>query len=92
MPGTTAAGAEELASRIRAQVEALNIAHAESSFGLVTLSIGVATVIPEKSWPASMLVKAADEALYDAKNGGRNRVHVSASGSVIPATNVPTAV
>ena len=39
-----------------------------------TVSIGMVTVIPDKDTTAMELVKAADQALYQAKNEGKNRV------------------
>ncbi len=43
----------------------------------VTISLGVASSDKEKKWDAESLVKAADEALYRAKENGRNRVEVA---------------
>jgi diguanylate cyclase (GGDEF)-like protein len=40
----------------------------------VTVSIGVAVARPTNGEDCSLLLKAADDALYDAKHSGRNRV------------------
>ena len=76
LPGTDAAGALAVAERIRASVEDLAIPHAGAARGLVTVSIGVATLRPRSEDDVAGLVKAADEALYAAKRAGRNRISV----------------
>lgn len=90
LPETTAEGAERVAERARANVEALAIAHAGSRFGIVSVSCGVCVAgsggddLP-REW--QQVVKRADEALYRAKAAGRNRVHVAtlSSGPSSPA-------
>lgn len=54
-------------------LKALAIPHATSEFGQVTLSIGISTRVPRHNESPYMLVSEADEALYTAKNKGRNR-------------------
>ncbi len=66
-----------LAERARAALEALALPHAGSARGVVTASFGVATRGAAVA-SADALVAAADAALYEAKNGGRNRVAVCA--------------
>ncbi|HEX5338763.1 MAG TPA: diguanylate cyclase [Gallionella sp.] len=67
-------GARWVAERIRQQIGALNIPHSESSYQQVTISCGVASVIPSDELSAEQLLKSADVALYIAKEHGRNRV------------------
>jgi diguanylate cyclase (GGDEF)-like protein/PAS domain S-box-containing protein len=62
------------AERIRANVEALAMAHEASPLGVVTLSIGVAHSTVHETSDARQLLDAADAALYEAKHLGRNRV------------------
>jgi diguanylate cyclase (GGDEF)-like protein len=63
------------AERIRHCVEALAIAHAGNPAGHVTISVGVAALVPlNQNEAATRLVAAADRALYAAKAGGRNQV------------------
>lgn len=77
LPDTDARGAQELAERIRKQVEAKAVA---SSAGPVpvTLSLGVATLRVHGN-TLDLLVEAADQALYAAKRAGRNRVVLAAA-------------
>lgn len=71
-------GAAFLADKMRANVEALGVAHLRSQVtDRVTISLGVATIVPNQSSSSAELVAVADQALYQAKKGGRNRVKSS---------------
>jgi len=60
---------------LRNEVEQLNISHSTSKAGdVVTVSIGIASFIPDKDSTAEELIMMADQALYKAKHAGRNRV------------------
>lgn len=79
LPGTHAKGAAFVAETLRTKVEALNIPHIHSPVNdRVTISLGVATVIPSRNSSPEMLIAAADQALYQAKQEGRNRIHIRA--------------
>ena len=74
LPDTDEEGARYVAETMRAQVEALGIEHPGSEHGVVTISAGVAAIVPSASHSPEDLVSLADAALYLAKNSGRNRV------------------
>ena len=74
LPNTPASGASFIAEKIRAAISDLSLEHAGSEYGCVTASIGSASWRPERDDDVSALIRAADEALYDAKARGRNRV------------------
>ncbi len=82
LAGTDLEGALELAETLRCSVETLNVEHAKSPFGKVTISAGVSQYIPSDA-DASMkrLIKNADDALYCAKEKGRNQVQWIATGN-----------
>jgi diguanylate cyclase (GGDEF)-like protein len=71
---TAIGGALIVAEKIRHAIHALNIPHAASSLGRVTLSIGLAAAVPELDDASDNLIAMADKALYDAKHNGRDRV------------------
>lgn len=74
LPQTTADGAAHLAEGLRQRTEALGLANPGSPFGIVTASFGVSSTVPRDGGTPAELLAAADEALYDAKASGRNRV------------------
>jgi len=77
LPETDIEAAKHVAERIRTQVETLPIVYGAESIH-ITISLGVATMIPaekdDTEGAASLLIRAADDALYRAKARGRNRI------------------
>lgn len=76
LPGTPLGGAVDVAERVRASVAALSIPHADNASGVVTVSVGVASIESGTDTPASNLVHNADLALYQAKRISRDCVQV----------------
>lgn len=74
LPNTDIEGAFNIAQRIRSEIKTLAIPHSENkTFDYVTLSDGIACIIPDKNKNLKQLVILADEALYKAKDLGRNQ-------------------
>jgi diguanylate cyclase (GGDEF)-like protein len=73
LPDTTLEGAHRRAEEIRAAVQGLNLRHQGKALDPVTVSIGLA-LYPEHAAGPDALIRIADEALYEAKAAGRNRV------------------
>jgi two-component system chemotaxis family response regulator WspR len=74
LPDTGADGAAEVAERLRAAVAALAIPHSASPVSdVVTVSLGTATALPVPGGSPADIVAMADQAMYRAKQQGRNR-------------------
>jgi diguanylate cyclase (GGDEF)-like protein len=86
LPGADASEAVDVAERLRRAVEELRIAHAAAPSGHVTISVGVAALIPGARQAAERLIETADAALYAAKRGGRNAVIVHESTTLAAAS------
>lgn len=75
LPDTDSQGALLIAESIRAGIMNLQIEHRSSPVSShVTMSLGVATVVPGPDLDLASLIDTADRALYEAKGAGRNRV------------------
>jgi two-component system cell cycle response regulator len=83
---TTLETAVALAESIRALVESLHLPHPRSSTSeWLTVSIGVASIVPTQFDRIEQFFVAADRMMYAAKESGRNRVEVVGQGSAAPA-------
>ncbi len=76
MSGTPIEGAEIASKRICQAISEENLVHKQSSFGHLTVSIGVAGGVTD-NWES--IIEQADSALHDAKDKGRNTVCIIAS-------------
>ena len=75
LPDTELEGCRQIAEKMRLKIEQLRIPHSGSNAqSVVTMSFGVAVESPGTDGGCEMLIRAADKALYQAKEGGRNRV------------------
>lgn len=75
LPNTDQKGAMNVAEKIREAIKNLHIEHRASAVcDRVTLSLGVSTLIPSVESSPEMLIQSADQALYQAKKQGRDRV------------------
>ncbi len=78
LPNTNAEGAVQIAEKVRFKIKALEIAHANSQVSTcLTLSLGVASIVPSHESSPAMLISAADQALYQAKAEGRDAVRLA---------------
>jgi diguanylate cyclase (GGDEF)-like protein len=78
LPMIDSARGNALGEVVRKAVEELHIVHAEASRGYLTVSVGVASLVPDAEQCAADLLEAADRALYIAKRRGRNTTVVHA--------------
>jgi diguanylate cyclase (GGDEF)-like protein len=90
MSKTSIDQATEAANRVCKSVAGLNMPHEGSPlYGKVTVSIGVATLRPkERDANPAQLISLADQALYQAKNRGRNRVWPPGGRTLLHPTEV----
>ncbi len=73
LPATDLAGAVFLGEALRLAIRDLAVPHAASAHGIVTVSVGVSTAFPKAGGSPDALLRAADTALYEAKQGGRDQ-------------------
>jgi diguanylate cyclase (GGDEF)-like protein len=92
LPETEREMACSIAERLRLLVEGLGLPHPASRVGRqVTVSIGVSAMVPEDQHCVSDLIDLADQALYRAKDEGRNRcVYLDQDRNVVPVYCHPT--
>ncbi len=77
LPNTSVEGARDVAQQIQTHIQALRLSHQQSKVSqYVTVSFGIASVIPTESITPEQLLLKVDRALYQAKTEGRDRIIV----------------
>jgi diguanylate cyclase (GGDEF)-like protein len=90
MSATGIAEGFDVAERVRRGVQDAAIPHSAGPTGCVTVSLGVATVVPAAQ-TAEALIEMADRCLYDAKRNGRNCVVADGFCPILPDAREGTA-
>lgn len=72
LPGTAPEAADAFGKRICEDMRAMRYPHARAEGAFVSISVGLASAVPDDEVRPIELVRRADKALYDAKTGGRN--------------------
>lgn len=85
LPGTTTEGAAQVAESLRHRIESLGIDQGED--GAMTISVGFASTIPGRTSSPTDLIKAADQALYRAKQEGRNKAKQAGILTLVPQSD-----
>lgn len=67
-----------MGEQLRSAVIALDLEHADGELGKLSVSVGITMMLPATGQASAELLRAADSALYEAKNQGRNQVLVLA--------------
>jgi diguanylate cyclase (GGDEF)-like protein len=82
LPATDVDGARLLAERIRGRISELKVVHKGQQLA-VTVSVGLSCVSTSQARTAMQFIEESDEALYEAKQSGRNRVCVHQAPSAV---------
>jgi diguanylate cyclase (GGDEF)-like protein len=83
LPGTSVPAAAAIGEKLCDDVRGMQYPHGHSCIGHVSISIGLASTVPDDTLRPMELIRSADEALYAAKAAGRNG-HVAVPGKAGP--------
>ncbi len=76
LPNTNSQGAIKVANKIQHSIQQMKIIHEDSDVSeYITVSLGIATIIPHQYLSIQDLIHSADQALYQAKKQGRDRYY-----------------
>ena len=78
LPGINADHAGQLAEKVKERIESMTTDHQGKKVG-TTISAGIVCCVPDFNTMPDSIISHADQALYIAKQGGRNRVAVYTS-------------
>ena len=85
LPETRSDGAHLVGNRLREMLVQAGLEHpGNAPFGVVTISIGIASYDPANPIPGEEVLRSADQALYKAKQSGRNQTILAEAPSAIP--------
>jgi diguanylate cyclase (GGDEF)-like protein len=77
LPNTDQAGALHIAEQIRLRIKSLEFEHPTLQTKVsVTISMGIASIIPQTTQSSSYLLEYADKGLYQSKREGRDRISI----------------
>lgn len=82
LPDTDGVTAQRLAERICVSIAELTIPHQQSHLGVITVSTGIAVLEKNTHKDIGELLRAADNALYQAKQSGRNQAQLEPNPAV----------
>jgi diguanylate cyclase (GGDEF)-like protein/PAS domain S-box-containing protein len=78
LPATELPGAKKVAEAMKRNIEQLNLPHKKSLIAqYLTVSMGIASILPKKEIKVTALIEMADGALYEAKRKGRNQIIIN---------------
>jgi diguanylate cyclase (GGDEF)-like protein len=74
LPNTDLEQAKIIAEKLRNNIEELKIPHAKSKYKIITMTLGINSLIPDDNITIKEFIEKADKALYRGKASGRNKV------------------